>query len=98
MVQVINMEGCGLGDRGLAALACVLENAPNLTHFDLAWNTLGRKSVSALAYALSVSSKIVKIGLRHTGMSDKDGVFMCQALHAQDTWLAADFAGAPSVL
>lgn len=87
------MNSCDLSDRGIAALAVVLENAPNLTHLDLSWNTLGHQSVTAMAGALASSSSIIRLGLGHTGMSDKDAVFICQALSVQKTWLAIDFSG-----
>lgn len=60
-LQTLVLEGCALGDGGVAALAAVLQSA-TLTELDVSKNGLGAPSAAALAHGLNASLKVLRCG------------------------------------
>jgi Ran GTPase-activating protein (RanGAP) involved in mRNA processing and transport len=60
-LQTLVLEGCALGDGGVAALAVALQSVA-LTELDVSKNGLGASSAVALAQGLNASLKVLRCG------------------------------------
>lgn len=99
-LRVLNMEGCGIGNLGAAAISSYMgSGGSHLRVLELSHNSsMGDAGVEKLAERIKVDScKIETLGLKHVGMGDRGLLHLAESLDTNRTLQTLNLQGNCSI-